>query len=154
MEGEDRRHRQRVDVRCDPRLLGVLQNLRRRVEKSPQVPLSLRATGRVKGTDQIEVRQLRLVASQEDIRWLDVTMDDPAAVRVGEGLADLKDQGKDPVRRQLPRENCLAQIPSTDMLHDEVVMATPFEMLFDDPDDPGMMQLGHSAGTTEEALPA
>jgi hypothetical protein len=47
---------------------------------------------RIQSADQVEVGELRAVSVQEDVRRLDVTVDDPLAVREGEGFSDGGDQ--------------------------------------------------------------
>ena len=74
------------------------------------------------GLGQAKIQNLRLSAIRdEDVRWLDVSMDDPGGMSGIQGIGELRAQFQDFVAFEAPlfQESCLECLPRDHFHHDE-----------------------------------
>ena len=132
--------------------------LRRHVVRRPDDGAGLGEAGRAVGAEaagdrpgQAEVEQLHAVRRQEQVRRLQVAMDEPARVQRVEGVEDLQRDGGGVGRRQRPARHARAERLAGEQLHrhDQPVVG-----LLDlvELADVGMRDAGRGPGFTPQPL--
>jgi hypothetical protein len=146
--------RQRVDVRAAVDLL-ALDLLRRDVGDRPDERLLAGQAAGTRGVlGEAEVAQIRrAVAVDQDVRGLDVTMDEATGVRLVERLAYLGHEAHSRLglKRAVALEQ-LAQVGPLDVAHRQVHPAVGLAEI-EDSDDVGMAQAGGDRRLAQKAPP-
>src|SRR5688572_4685337 len=92
-----------------------------------------------------EVEKLwHLVSGDENVRWLQVAVDDKMLVRIGDGCADLSEQSQALVERQLTSAAVLIDRFAVDMLHHEIREAVAGGAAIEKPCDVWMVEPGEN----------
>ena len=110
---------ERVDVRRTGGLLAP-GLLRGEIRRSSEHRSDLGQSSAVDCVRDTEVRHLQCaVPREQEVLWLDVTMDEPALVGMRETCGSLSSQHRDPLRRKGPRpQKLLGEVPALDVLED------------------------------------